>query len=107
MVTLPHKKTEGYEDHVVNTIALNYALNNSNKFFEQSKFIEYLMESWGYLYVMPTALYLNQFPFFYKKKDFLNRKNPCKPKNRALLSMVSSIDVDYNSVFVISNAFNF
>ena len=68
------KKTDGYEEHAVNTIALNDALDNCGKVFEKAKFIEYLVESWGYLYVMPTALYLNEFPFVYKKKDFLNRK---------------------------------
>ena len=73
MVTLPQKKG-AYDEHDVNTIALTYALDNCNRVFKRAKFIENVIETWGFLYVMPTALYLNEFPFVYKNKDFVNKK---------------------------------
>ena len=63
------KRTTNYDEYAINDSAHAHAMNICRKEILSSKGIENFTKKLAYLYVLPTAMYLDTLPFDYRCKS--------------------------------------
>ena len=63
------KRSTNYDEYVINVAAHTHTLEICKKENISNKGMEEFTKNWTYLYVLPTAMYLDSFPIGYKSKS--------------------------------------